>query len=431
MATADVNGDGLPDVIAAAGDRVSLFLGRSDGTLGPKTDILTGTIFNAVAVADFNSDGKPDIAVADYGATRNTRNLIVLLGDGKGGFSVSAAMPLFSILSIVVGDFNKDGKPDIAVAQGQGAGVFSVFLGQGNGTFGARADFPNNGDSGDTLARTARAIETADLNRDGNLDIVLANTITGYITVFLGDGTGRFRLFQFTQLGLFRPLSLAVGDFDRDGNPDLVVTSIGSPTVSVLFGDGTGDVFNRRIDLPIVGNHHPSVVTADFDGDGVLDIAISNVSGGNSGDLGVSVFGGDGKGGFSKRVDFRTGTSSVYSLSIADLNGDRRPDLVFGSNTLIGVLPNTTSSHRTWIDAVQNAASSNVGPISPGEIITLYGKGIGPKRLVGIQLDSAGLVSKATAGTQVLFDGVPAPIVYTWATQVSAIVPYAPRFPTV
>jgi uncharacterized protein (TIGR03437 family) len=427
-AAADVKGDGFPDVITASANAISVLLGRQDGTLGPRTDVAAGVVFSGLAVSDLNSDGKPDIVVIDNVGNTSTNHLAILFGDGKGGFSSGGSLPAPCPVSVAVADLNRDGRPDILVSQGCGIQSVLVFLGTGSGRFGTATTFPSYGASGNPIARTASSIATADFNHDGNPDVVLANTETGYITIQIGDGKGGLSLYQRTTIGLTHPLSLTVGDFDKDGYPDVAVSFLEGQSISVFFGDSSGSIFNRpRVDLASIGLYSPSLATADFDGDGNLDLAITNTAGNDSGDLGVSLFTGDGRGGFKRRIDFKTTVQSVYSLSVGDLNGDRRPELIFGGDTVVGFFANTTAAHHSWIDAVQNSASSIVGPVSPGEIITIYGQGIGPDKLVGLQLDPSGLVGTSRSGAQVLFDGVPAPIVYAQANQVSAIVPYSPH----
>ncbi|MCX6634491.1 MAG: FG-GAP-like repeat-containing protein [Acidobacteria bacterium] len=426
-AIADLNGDGTPDVIVAGANKVNVFLGRSDGTLGPKTDVASGVLFSGIAIADVNSDGRPDVLVADQTANRSTSNIVILLGDGRGGFSSGGSLAVDCPLSMAVADFNRDGRPDIAVSQGCGVRVFSVFLGSGGGKFGPPAQFQNNGYSGAELARTARSIDVGDVNHDGNPDLVIANTENGNISIFHGDGRGGFQLSSFTRVSDLRPLTVALADLNGDRNLDLIVSFVQGRSIAVFFADSSGYLFAQpAVQLPLLGFYSPSTVAADFNGDGKVDIAVTNHSGA-AGDLGASLFINNGNNGFLKRLDIAGLPTSPSSIAAADFNRDGRTDAVVGSDDAALVLLNTSQSHRAWIDVAVNGASFQEGPVSPGEIVTIFGQGIGPDVLVGPQLDDSGRLSTARSQVRVLFDGVPAPIIYVLATQMSVMVPYAPR----
>lgn len=222
LAVGDLNGDGFPDVIATnpGGASVSQFMGRSDGTLDPAIDVPVGiqgasSPFSA-AIADFNGDGKNDVAIADM----TSRTIIVRLGNGDGTFRPEVAYPEGGTpaLIVVAHDMNLDGRLDLVVAN-RGSDDVSVLLGRGDGTF---------------------------------LDAVVSTT---------GAGTG--------------PYSIAVADFNRDGVPDVVTANFMSSNASVLLGVGDGS-FDPPVDAGKMGRSSYGIVAGDFDGDGRPDVATSN-----------------------------------------------------------------------------------------------------------------------------------------------------------
>jgi hypothetical protein len=224
-----------------------------------------------VAVGDFNGDGKPDLAVANRGdSLGNGGSVNVLLGKGDGTF-----LPAVSYLagygprSVAAGDFNGDGKQDLAVAvagdsyNGGGQGV-SVLLGKGDGTFQTAQTFPTG--------TYPISVAVGDFNGDGILDLAVANAGSNNVSVLLGKGDGTFLAAQSFPAGS-HPASVAVGDFNGDGIPDLVVANWGG-NVSVLLGKGDGSF------LPAAnyaaGSYPTSVAVGDFNGDGKLDLAVTN-----------------------------------------------------------------------------------------------------------------------------------------------------------
>ena len=147
---------------------------------------------------------------------------------------------------MAVGDFNKDGSPDLVTANYTANNV-SVLLGDGSGGFGSATNFP--------VGTTPWSVTVGDLNRDGNPDLVTANYLSDRISVLLGNGSGSFgsaTIFTFP-VGT-GPTSVAVGDFNKDGNPDLATANYGNSTVSVLLGNGSGG-FGSATSFPVGRNH--------------------------------------------------------------------------------------------------------------------------------------------------------------------------------
>jgi predicted NUDIX family NTP pyrophosphohydrolase len=177
----------------------------------------------SVAVGDFNGDGKPDLAVAN----EESNNLSVLLGNGDGTFQTAVNYSVgLQPWSVAVGDFNLDGKPDLAVAN-EGSSNVSVLLGNGEGTFQAAVNY--GAGSGPW------SVAVGDFNGDGKLDLAVADTVSNSVSVLLGNGDGTFQAGVNYVAGM-GPNSVAVGDFNGDGKLDLAVANAYGGGVSVLLG---------------------------------------------------------------------------------------------------------------------------------------------------------------------------------------------------
>jgi hypothetical protein len=230
-----------------------------------------------VAVGDFNGDGKLDLAVAGYGLYLDSygywhdfdETVRVLLGKGDGTFQPAQAFPAgYSPQCVAVGDFNGDGKFDLAVANLIG-GV-SVLLGKGDGTF-----LPAQGYAAGV---GPVSVAVGDFNGDGKQDLAVANKgnipDNGSVSVLLGKGDGTFLPAQTYAAGSYA-YAVAVGDFNGDGIPDLAVAAA---TVRVLLGKGDGTFQTTNVSY-IAGIHTSSVAVGDFNGDGKPDLAVSNFYG--------------------------------------------------------------------------------------------------------------------------------------------------------
>src|SRR5271170_2112018 len=316
--------------------------GFADSSLLP---VASQNIGNTVLTADFNGDGIPDLVILGNGIS-------VLLGNGDGTFT---AAPNTSVANdtpsaIAVGDFNGDGIPDLAVTtdagysdEGISQGTSVVLLGKGDGTFTLGAA---NFENADGIVMSS-SIVAGDFNGDGNQDLVEATQTIGqtyasgipsnaFLTV-LGKGDGTFT--AGSEFGFVPPPSsvpsaaMAVGDFNGDGRLDLAVTN---PNLTILLGDGTGN-FKATAASPATGDKPTSIAVADFNGDGRLDLAVTN-SGSNS----VSILLGNGDGTFTAVASPATGIAPT-SVAVADFNGDGVADLAVanaGSNSVSILLGN-------------------------------------------------------------------------------------------
>ncbi|HZQ67924.1 MAG TPA: VCBS repeat-containing protein [Terriglobales bacterium] len=294
---ADVDNDGIPDLITG-GNGVGVLRGRGDGTF--QNAIVWGIGSEMVVAADFNEDGKFDLAAA----ARKSVN--VALGNGHGAFRAAHEYALSSLpTGITTGDFNNDGKADMAIIKTNIGGSLAVLLGNGNGTFKA----PLTGSFG-----LFEAVLSADFNGDSKLDLAMSGG--GTVQILLGKGDGTFTTGQRSSIpGDAR--SEVSGDFNHDGKLDLAVATEG-PTIAVLLGNGDGTF--QKAATYMGANESQSIVASDFNRDGNLDLAVVNPFH-NS----LNVFLGNGDGTFQSPSTVPI-TAPVH-MEAADLNNDGKSDL--------------------------------------------------------------------------------------------------------
>ena len=240
--------------------------------------------------------------------------------------AISAAPTSFAVgdnsdpVSVAVGDFNGDGKQDLAVANYSSDNV-SILLGDGTGHFSGATNF--------AVGDSPYSVAVGDFNGDGKQDLAIANTFSANVSILLGDGAGNFS--GPTNFGAgISPFSVAVGDFNGDGNQDLAVANSGSDNVSILLGDGAGN-FSAPTNFA-VGDVPRSVTVGDFNGDGKQDLAVANLFSGN-----VSILLGDGAGNFSAPTNFGTG-NQPFSVAVGDFNGDGKQDLAVANAVSMGTV---------------------------------------------------------------------------------------------
>ncbi|GJE19528.1 cadherin-like domain-containing protein [Methylobacterium marchantiae] len=236
-----------------------------------------------------------------------------LNGPAKLGFAPATSVPIGSIsFSVAPADLDGDGDLDL-VASNFSSNTVSVCLGDGKGGFSGTTEVP--------VGSNPIGVALADINGDSNLDILVANYSSGSVSVRLGDGKGGFNGGTELPVGS-RPYDVTLADVNGDGRLDLVASNSGSNSVSVRLGDGTGK-FSGTADVP-VGSTPFDVALADVNGDGKLDLVAAN-AGGNS----VSVRLGDGKGGFNGTTEVPVSVGGTpYGVALADVDGDGDLDLV-------------------------------------------------------------------------------------------------------
>ena len=390
----DFNGDGKLDLVVgnqpypayegAVGDTISIMLGNGDGTFQPPVGYTAGATPVALALGDFNGDGALDIAVANRWNPGG--NLAILLGSPQGAVQHTASYPVSpendgELGFIAAGDFNGDGKPDMAVTDSHnntvtillndlpeqfiypvglyagpvvvgdfnrdgkldlvvgntGNATVSLLLGNGDGTFQPQLIYAVEGVPG--------ALAIGDFNGDGNLDLAILLGDNHYVGILLGNGDGTFQpevnYVLPNDLSLSAPTFMAVGDLNGDGHPDLIVdTKVGSfffPTTSwILLGNGDGTFQPAAYTLGGPGGY---VALADLNGDGILDIVTAQ-----------AVYLGNGDATFRKpqplpgiEID-----GPFSSLAIADFNGDGKPDVAVLTDGMVGLLLGNGDGTFDW-----------------------------------------------------------------------------------
>lgn len=312
IARADLNGDGKVDIVVSnnGSNSLSVFLGNGDGTLQPGTLVTVGSGPVYIVVGDFNRDGKPDLAVAN----QFDNTVSVLIGNGDGTFQPKVDYPVGNEpYSLAVGDFNGDRKLDLAVGNNQD-GTVSILLGRGNGTFRQGTIIPNITGPHD--------LAVGDFNGDGKKDIAVVNDVPEQVsdlTILLGKGDGTFQVLDTGYDFGDRPEGIVVADFNGDGIADVAVPSELSNEVSVLIGKGDGTFQAPKV-YPLSGGA-TSAQVADFDLDGKHDLAVSGFNF-------FHILLGNGDGTFQPDQSFATGCSGSSYFVATTLNHDRRPDIV-------------------------------------------------------------------------------------------------------
>jgi hypothetical protein len=383
VAVGDFNGDGKLDLaIATSGSQaycwnepgaVAILLGDGTGNFSLASAPAVGLCPASVAVGDFNGDGKLDLVVAN----EYSNTVSILLGDGTGTFILASSPAVGSFpQSVAVGDFNGDGKLDLAVATNPygNNGVVSILLGDGTGNF-TLASSP-------AVSGSASSAAVGDFNGDGKLDLAVASEIAGSpstVSILLGDGAGNFALASSLTVE-WGATSVAVGDFNRDGKLDLVVANEHSNTASILLGDGTGSL--TLASSPAVGGFPESVAVGDFNGDGKLDLAVANYcGGGNCGT--VSILLGDGSGNFTLAS---SPVVSIYPESVAagDFNGDGKLDVVTANwSTTASILLQDIPAVTLWPTTL-TFGTQLVRTASTPQTVTLTNAGSAPLGGIGI-----------------------------------------------
>ena len=334
IAIADVNHDGDPDILVAntVSHDLTVLLGDGKGHFhqasGPPTS--TGSGPNDIAVGDLNGDGNLDLVIPNTG----TPYITILLGDGKGSFRPSPHSPFDTqshphVHGVAVADFNSDGKLDV-VTDNWGHDQILMMLGDGAGNLVLPGRAFNTG------KRPYQRLRSADFNHDGHSDVVTTDQDQNAVSILLGDGKGGLRDAPGSPFsaGVF-PWSVAIDDINRDGNLDLVVlpydrdsTNPHDLGATVLLGNGKGGFTTMRgSPFSLEGCRGPDrVAIGDITGDGLRDIIVSCAQNNK-----LMLFLGTRKGTFQRSaIDVPTGWSG---LALADLNGDGKDDIVVSDNT--------------------------------------------------------------------------------------------------
>jgi hypothetical protein len=402
LVAADFNNDGKPDLATSFVDpagylNIGLLLNNGAG-FSPPIDTAIGIVQSSVtyiAAGDFNHDGQTDAAIAiGYPSS----GIFVLLNKGNGAFPTAVEYGQQVTGPLAAGDFNGDGKLDLlgVIATNFGAAV-SVLLGNGDGTFG----FPVNTIttvSGNGVV--AQVIAIGDFNGDGKLDVA-ALVATGVaplqVLILLGNGDGTFTVGPIYNAGA-NPASIATGDLNGDGNLDIVVGNatqalgtVTDPEVAVLLGNGDG-TFQAPI-TTIAGNGNYSVAVADFNLDGMADVVLND-----TGWSDVSLLLGNGDGTFQSPMQFFIGdslgsyTPGLGTFAIADFDGNGARDLAVSGSNGVSLLLNAAGSNApAAVLSTTTLAFGNtsVGQTSSPQTVTLTYMGRTALTITGITISGA------------------------------------------
>ena len=326
VCSADVNNDHKLDILVVNNDskNLSVYLGDGEGNFvqANGSPFAAGNEPNDLGVADFNGDGSVDVAIANHGV----KNLTILLGNGKGQFSFAPGSP-FTIESkphphgVAVADFNGDKRPDLAVDSWQENKVLVLF-GKGDGTF------QTPGVKFDVGQMPYQRLRTADLNEDGNVDIITSNFEAASVSILLGDGHGGFARKDFPTPPA--PFGVAIADANGDKHLDIVIvhysgqgTDPSKNALTVLLGDGRGDLSLAKGSPFSTGNYPGTVAAGDLNGDNIADIVIPNNLDGT-----LTVYLG-GRNGLTQAAysPLRVGRTP-HGVAISDFNQDGKGDIV-------------------------------------------------------------------------------------------------------
>ncbi|MCU0526675.1 MAG: FG-GAP-like repeat-containing protein [Elainella sp. Prado103] len=367
LTTGDFNGDGNADLVVSLGssaiqNNLTVFLGAGNGSFR-ETQELSSDGLTAVSpiTGDFNQDGLVDLVTANFGSD----TVSLLLGTGAGTFQPPQTFRVGSQPNAVAAaDLNQDGRLDLVTANsGRNTNTLSILLGESGG-FRNQTTLKVKGSQPFSVA-------TGDFNRDGNLDIVSAETISGSVSLFLGRGNGEFRDPEQFFVGGATPVSIVTGDFDGDQKLDIATGNLGSNgrDISVLFGDGKGDFPDGKT-IP-AGGGIQALLTGDFNGDGNLDFAGTRTDASV-----VAIVFGNGKGDFT-RSNSPFVTNSPAGLGTADFNRDGKPDFVTtSSGENAAVLLNRTSfvvlrstQQKGEVDGSQEQGASMTVDLDQGSLV--------------------------------------------------------------
>lgn len=409
VAIGDLDNDGVPDLVTAIrAEGLGVFLGSGGGSFGAVTKYaaphtVSSVFLGSAVIRDVNGDGHKDVISHDS----RGNVALVWLGDGSGALGSGAAVQLNPTpgcdttgdnpcvarfpTDVAVGDFDEDGKPDLATSNANTNSVSAV-LGNGDGTFGAASQFALG------AGTSPQGIAVADLGGDGHLDLITSNSVTGTLSVLSGDGHGGFAPASNAATGVTLPSKLKLADVNEDGKLDAVVVVTGSPgAVAVLLGDGTGGFGTAGV--LSAGANLSSASVSDLNGDGHADLVVSSADSNE-----VVVLEGNGAGAFGSPLVFGLGGGkNPQATAVADLNGDGRADVVTANSNSSATFVNDASVLLNTTNRPPTAANDSYGQVGADTPLAVGAPGV-----LGNDTDpdgntlTASLVTGPTHGTLTL-----------------------------
>jgi hypothetical protein len=351
IVASDFNNDNKTDLVVSNGTGISILLSSGNGSFANPVNIDLGTAKYSIVAADFDGDGNADLATANS----SNFDISIYLGLGNGSFQTPANYSVPSApWSIAVGDFNGDNKPDLATANA-GTDNMSVFKNLGNGSF-AQPVLYSMGANGSIPS----AIVCADFNNDGKADLAVGNSFfSALICVRFGTGNGNFgNKMNVTTLSWVN--SMIANDFNNDGIVDLAAGSVTSGNICVLLGSGNG-LFSPAVSY---ASTPPSYVqgmcTGDYNGDGNPDLVALcyyNMSGARF----AAVYLGSSTGIFASAINYTLGGNPVSGTS-GDFNGDGKLDLaITETSNNVDVLLNCSSGSTVTAALILSQAANSKG----------------------------------------------------------------------
>ncbi len=366
MLVADLNQDHIDDVVLVHPNSVDVLLSIGDGTFAVPQTFATG-IGSPVAASlwDVNHDSFLDIAIVDGSSTQAA----YLPGDGHGGFTAAQLTSFPATTSIaVLADLDADGNLDLVTND-------TLYPGDGGGGF--LSGIPFSGSDGQNAGATSSdSVGVGDLNNDGRLDVVTANGLQNTVSVYINQTGGR----SLDQLGASMwsgndPVAIAIGDLNSDTKPDVIVTNAAESDVSVFIGEGNGSLLAATQGFSIGGSPTTRAVLADFNGDGDLDFVISD----NQSSIVLALGNGDGTFQATPVTDIvvPAGSSNIggaVSIASADFDGNGHPDFVVGQSSTtpgLGLVVFLTQTDGTLSKGVAYAPNDSLSYVAVGKFINL------------------------------------------------------------
>ncbi len=313
----DADSDGLVDlaVPCRSADAVVILIQRPPGppVLSAAPRVAVRDAPRAAASGDFDGDGDLDVAVANSGIDNRVS---LLAGDGLGGLSEYATLPAIGAEAIAAADFNRDGKLDLAVsAPGAGPPTVEIYFGAGGGAFAPQPAVSVGGVPDDLVP--------GDFDRDGDVDLALCDKVaTGLVKILRNGGLGTFTVVAGPGVGN-QPTAIVSADFDRDGDLDLAVANDNSNDLMILTNSGGAFAVTQTLALAGGETSPVSLAAADFDGNGVIDLAAASIDFDR-----LYVYRNLGSGSFSTPPGVFDVPYIAQFVISADVNLDGKPDLV-------------------------------------------------------------------------------------------------------